>query len=193
MASCCYTGLVPKDAAPSHLKTTSIQVCETKARDGCVNDLTVNNLTVLTSAILPVTSSTLAPYGILVGAGLQNIIGDDINGPIVLTGGTFAGVGVLNPVAGSSQFQVVESGRYDIQCISTWDGFPGGGLLTMFVDGVAAGSALHSGIGSESVVASAYPFFSAGQTFDVTTSLTLTPGTTNSSYVAIKVQKIGNI
>jgi len=157
-----------------------------------VRELTVQNLTVTNSAVLPPapSPSTTAVYGVFGSAGPQVL---NPGAPVLIDGGVFAGDGVTNPLAGQSEFTVSEDGRYEVHVLSTWAAFAGGGLLTVFIDGVNAGQSLSAGVSAESVVGVAYPFLTAGQTFDVTVQLSLTGTSTNLVYAAIKVQKLGDV
>lgn len=190
-SSCCYTGMVPKDASATHVRSATIQSC-----CGKFQDLTVNNLVVLGVADLPDTSTTTPtttaiPYGVLNFSGVgQTLTNGDP--PARIVNATFAGVDVSNPLAGESQFQIATAGRYEFQVFVTGGAAAGGGFLSVFVDGVAAGETLLSGIAAESATGSAYPFLSAGQVVDVT--LTWNGGTPVSlSYVAIKIQRLGDV
>lgn len=188
-SSCCYSGFVPKDGQVTHLKTSSVFAC-----CGKIGQLTVNDLIVTNSAVLPnpnPTPTTTVPYGVfnIVSGGTQVVANGDP--PALLTGGTFAGVNVTNPTAGSSQFQVADAGRYDVQVIVTGSAAAGGGSLNIFFDGTDIGDATFAGIFNESVAASAYPFLAANQTVDVT--ITWNGGTPITLlYVAIKISRLGD-
>lgn len=192
-SNCCYTGIIPKDNQYSSVQAGLLSNCRQRTIDGCFRNITVDNLVVNSVLDAPLDSQTQS-YGILngIGTGFQITVG---NPPTLLTGGVFAGSGVSNPTAAASQFQVPDDGRYEVQVTFSTTGYAGGGLGSIFIDGVQAGNVSITGaVAQENVTGFAYPFLTAGQVIDITVSLTGGAAVAITvPYFAVKIQYIGDV
>lgn len=218
-SNCCYNGLVPRDSFATHIQSTSATKCNDKTITGCFRVVNtenivaevgiVENLTtqdIVSSTInvenLNVTNSITLPANANVASAIYGILGRDGAGltissnnvPVLLSSGTFAGNDVINPTAGSSQFQVTQAGRYEVLVSVTATTTGSSGNFRVVFDGTQIGFESFA-LTDLQFSTSYYPFLSAGQIVDLQVALDVggPPANYPVTHYAVKLVRLGDV